>query len=266
MSLSIVIIAKNVSHEIVPALKTSYFADEIVLVDTGSTDNTIELARPYVSKIVITSGLDFAKWRNLGAKEASSEWILYLDTDERIPPKTAREIIHTIKHPSHQAYTIPRYEVFMGKHLDHWGDSRVLRLIQKRSLKKWTGKVHEQPTIDGSIGDLRNPLVHLSHKNIDEKVLNTLSWSKIESKLLFEAKHPPMVGWRFFSVIIREFWLRFVRKGLWRDGTEGIIEVIYQMFSQFITYVRLWELQRQPSLEQTYKDIDQKVLEEIKNS
>ncbi len=73
-----------------------------------------------------------------------------------------------------------------------------------------------------------------------------------------------MKGWRFFRVILTEFWNRFVKQGLWKDGTEGSIEVIYQMFSVFLTYVRFWEKQRKPSLKQTYAQIDKDVLEELK--
>ncbi len=262
--LSIIILTKNVADEILVALKTSRFASEIIAVDTGSTDNTLEICRRHGVKIVHTTGDSFAKWRNDGAKAASGDWLLYLDSDERIPVKLAREVLATIKEPQHQAYTISRYEIFLGKHLDHWGDPRVLRLIKKDALVRWEGKLHEQPRINGSVGDLRQQMVHLSHKNIDEKVPNTLNWSKTEAEMLLQAKHPPMKGWRFIRIILTEFWYRCVRQGLWKDGTEGWIEIIYQMFSKFITYERLWEAQRKPSLSETYKKVDEQLMAEWK--
>jgi glycosyltransferase involved in cell wall biosynthesis len=260
--LSVIILAKNVAEEIVPAIKTSQFADEIIVVDTGSTDNTVDVCRRLGAKIIHTTGDSFAKWRNDGAKEAKGEWLLYLDSDERIPVKLAREINSTMENPEHQAYTISRYEIFLGKHLNHWGDPRVLRFIKKSALKRWEGKLHEQPKIGGTLGDLRHQMVHLSHKNIDEKVLNTLRWSKTESQMLLDAGHPPMKGWRFLRIMFTEFWYRCVRQGLWKDGTEGWIEIIYQMFSKFMTYERLWEAQRKPSLQQTYKKVDEDLLNE----
>lgn len=260
--ISVIILAKNVAEEIVPAIKTSRFASEIIIVDTGSTDNTVDVCRKLGTKIIHTTGDSFAKWRNDGAKEAKGDWLLYLDSDERIPVKLAREIQNTVADPKHQAYTISRYEVFLGKHLDHWGDPRVLRLIKKTALKRWEGKLHEQPKITGTVGDLRHQMVHLSHKNIDEKVPNTLKWSKMEAKMLLDAKHPPMAGWRFIRIMLTEFWYRAVRQGLWKDGTEGWIEIIYQMFSKFLTYERLWEAQRKPSLSETYQNIDKQLLEE----
>ncbi len=260
--LSVIILAKNVADEIIPAIKTSQFASEVIVVDTGSTDNTVEVCRKLGAKIVHDTGDSFSKWRNSGAKEAKGEWLLYLDSDERITVKLAREILSTIEEPQFEAYTISRYEIFLGKHLNHWGDPRVLRLMKKDALKRWEGKLHEQPKINGKIGDLRHQMVHLSHKNIDEKVINTLKWSKLEAQMLVDINHPPMKGWRFIRIMLTEFWSRAVRQRLWKDGTEGWIEIIYQMFSKFMTYERLWEAQRKPSLSETYKKVDQDLMKE----
>lgn len=260
-TISVIILGQNVAEEIGMSFETSKFADEIIFVDTftGSTDDTLKIARQYKAKIVKSPSYNFSDWRNDGFKAAKSDWLLYLDSDERLTDKLVAEIKKTIDNPLHSAYTISRYEVFLGKHLNHWPDSKVLRLMKKSALLGWIGKLHEQPKIEGTIGDLKEQMVHLSHKNIDEKVTSTLKWSKLEAEMLFKANHPKMVGWRFFRIIFTEFWVRFVRQGLWRDGTEGIIEVIYQMFSVFITYVRLWELQRDPSLSKTYENIDKQL-------
>ena len=265
VKLSIIILGQNVADEIVPAFKTAKFADEIIYVDTftGSTDGTPDLARKYATKIVTSPTYNFSAWRNDGAKAATGEWLLYLDSDERIPKRLAEEIKATISHPDFDAYTISRYEVFLGKHLNHWPDPRVLRLMKKSALAGWRGKLHEQPALTGKVGDLREQLVHLSHKNIDEKVTGTMKWSRLEAEMLFKAGHPPIVGWRFFRIMLTEFWDRFVKQRLWRDGTEGWIEVIYQMFSRFLTYERLWEMQRKPGLSETYETIDKKLCQEV---
>lgn len=265
-TLSVIVLSKNVDKEIVPALKSAHFANEIIMVDTGSTDKTIEVSKPFVTKIVKTSSTqNFARWRNEGAKAATGEWLLYLDSDERIPKKLAKEILATINEPLHDAYTISRFEVFLGNHLKHWPDSRVLRLIKKTSLIRWEGKLHEQPKIKGTIGDdLRHQMIHLSHKNINEKVMNTLNWSRLEAGMLLKANHPPIKGWRLFRIIFTEFFQRFFKQGLWKDGTEGAIESIYQSFSRFLTYVQLWQLQKKPSLKQIYQNIDKQILKDIK--
>lgn len=262
MKLSIIILAKNVENEIVPAIKSSQFADEVIVVDTGSTDRTIEICRKLGTKIVHAPGDSFAKWRNDGAKAAKGEWLMYLDSDERIPVRLAKEILTTIANPEHNSYTVSRYEIFLGKHLEHWPDPRVHRLMKKDALRRWEGKLHEQPKVEGTVGLLKQQMVHLSHKNIDEKLPNTLVWSKSEAKMLLDAGHPPMAGWRFVRIMLTEFWHRFFIQGLWRDGTEGWIEIIYQMFSKFVTYERLWEMQRKPSLKETYDNIDHQILTE----
>lgn len=262
MKISVIILAKDVIDEIIPAIKSSKFGDEIIIVNTGSTDGTLDVSRKLGCRIVHTTGDSFAKWRNDGAKAAKGEWLLYVDSDERIPVKLANEIIETIKAPAHSAYTISRYEVFLGKHLDHWPDPRVMRLIKSSALKRWEGRLHEQPKINGTIGELSQQMVHLSHKNIDEKLTNTLVWSRSEAKMLLNAGHPPMAGWRFIRIMLTEFWDRAVKQRLWRDGVEGWIEIIYQMISKFITYERLWEMQRKPSLKETYLDIDRQILAE----
>lgn len=266
LTISIIILAKNVAEEIVPALVSSQFADEIIVVDTGSTDETVQIAKKFKAKIVHSTGDSFAKWRNDGAKAANGDWLLYLDSDERITRKLADEIISTVNNPIHSAYTISRYEIFLGKHLVHWPDPRVLRLIEKRSLKRWEGKLHEQPKINGTIGDLENQMVHLSHKNIDEKVISTLSWSRHEATMLLDSGHPQMVWWRFLRIMLTEFWDRGIKQGLWKDGTEGWLEIIYQMFSRFITYERLWEMQRKPSLQETYANADKQITDEWSHS
>ena len=264
-SICVIILARNVAQEIVPALKTAkHLTKDILIVDTGSTDSTISVSRPYTKKVVYTSGNDFAAWRNLGAKHATADWLLYLDSDERLTPELVKEINTTLENPRFSAYTIPRYEVLLGSHLSHWGDSRVIRLIRRDALSRWVGKLHEQPKIDGTIGQLHYHLVHLTHKNFHEKLSGTLNWSLMEAELLFAANHPPVIWWRFWRIMLTEFWDRCVRRRLFLDGTEGWLEIIYQMFSRYLAYARLWELQRQPTLEKTYQDIDKKLLARFK--
>lgn len=260
-NISAIVLAKNVADFITPTLKTLQFADELILVDTGSTDETIEVSRPLISKIIQTSGQDFAQWRNQAAQEAKGDWLLYIDSDERVPVELAREIQTTLQNPDHSAYTIPRQEILLGKHLKHWPDAEVLRLIKKQALQGWQGRLHEQPQVEGSIGQLKTSLLHLTHRNISSMLEKTSSWSRIEAQMLYDSDHPPMKPWRFWRILLSEFFKR-LKQGLCKDGNQGHIEIIYQMFSRFVTYVQLWQLQKDPSLSETYQQIDQKVLDQ----
>jgi glycosyltransferase involved in cell wall biosynthesis len=263
MTLSVVFIYRNSIADLPPALASVKWADEIIGIETGSTDGSTQLMLRHKARVVHSDKYGFHHWRNLGLAHATSDWLLYLDTDERLTPELISEIKRTIKSAKHTAYTISRFEYLHGKYLEHWPDSRVIRLFRRDALVKWTGKVHEQPTYAGTLGDLGNPMLHLTHKDITTNLAKTSAWSDIESDLLLRAKHPPMVGWRFFRIILTEFFGRFFVQGLWRDGTEGVIESIYQSFSRFITYLRLWEKQRNPSLSDTYKQIDKDLVKEL---
>jgi len=252
MKLSVIILAKDVEEIIRDCLESAKWSDEIILVDTGSTDRTIEIAKKYQAKIIKFSGekLEFSKWRNRGLKEAKSDWVFYLDADERVTPRLRKEIVESIKnHVSGvkgiTAYAIPRRNFYLGKEV-HFGGAwpdYVKRLFKKEKLKRWEGKLHEEPVFEGKLGHLKEPMVHLTHRDLSSMVEKTREWSKIEAELLFEAKHPPVTWWRIIRIMLAEFWQRGIKLQGWRDGTVGWMEIIFQMFSRFITYARLWELQ-----------------------
>ncbi len=117
------------------------------------------------------------------------------------------------------------------------------RLFWKDSLIKWKGKVHESPVVSGSVGILNEPLLHYTHRTLDEMVNKTNEWSATEAKLRYEAGHPPVVWWRFIRVMFTAFSDSYFIQGGWKAGVTGLIESIYQSFSIFITYAKLWELQ-----------------------
>jgi hypothetical protein len=104
--------------------------------------------------------------------------------------------------------------------------------------------LHEQPKVKGEVGKLTEPFVHFSHRgSFEHKLENTIKWSKLEAQMLYNAGHPPVDIKRFLGAMGREFYKRMIKYQAWRDGKEGILEAIYQVFSVFITYARLWEMQ-----------------------
>ena len=223
--------------------------DEIVIVDDDSEDKTLEFIKAFTQKIYKIEGKDFSYRRNYGAEKANGDWLLYVDADEKIDQELKKEIKEAINSNEFVAYAIPRRNIFLGKELKHggWWPDYVLRLIKKESLIKWGGKLHEQPKIKGEVGKLVNPLIHTSHRTLSEMVDKTNEWSEVEASLLFKANHPKVYWWRFITIAFREFWYRGILKLGFLDGTTGIIEIIYQMYSRMITYVKLWEMQIQSS-------------------
>lgn len=249
MKLSVIVLAKNEEKIIRDCLESVEWADEIILVDSGSTDKTPEIAKKMGVKVIDipSQKLEFAKWRNKGLEAAQGEWVLYVDADERVTPELKREIKALIRGaPSAAAYEIPRKNFYLGKELRYGGawPDYVRRLFLKRKLKRWVNELHEHPIVEGEWGKLKNPLLHLTHRDFSSMIEKTSQWSKIEAELLYQSKHPKMTGWRFLRMMLTEFWDRGIKKQGLRDGTVGWIEVIFQMFSRFITYARLWERQQ----------------------
>ena len=253
MKLSVIVIAKNEEQMIRDCLASIKWADEIILVDSGSTDKTMEIAKKYSARIISlpTEKLEFARWRNVGLREAKGEWILYLDADERVTPELRKEIKESIKYQVSSikyftAYEIPRQNFYLGKEMHYGGawPDYVKRLFFKEKLRYWERELHENPVFDGEMGRLKNPIVHITHRDLSLMVEKTREWSKIEAELLYKTGHPPVTWWRILRIMLSEFWLRGVKLQGWRDGTVGWIEIIFQMFSRFVTYGRLWELQQ----------------------
>lgn len=260
IKISAVIIARNEEEKIGECLKFLSWADEIIVINNASTDKTSEVAKKYKARVVNASDkltLNYAGLRNLGLKEANGEWILYVDADERATESLRDEINQLISKSvnRHNAYAIPRRNFIFGKEFRHgeqW-PNYAKRLFLKSAFKKWTGELHEEPNYlyqgkvthghNETIGYLENPLIHLKATDLSEMVAKTNEWSEIEARLMFEAGHPPMNVFRFFSAAFREFWKRFVLQAAFLDGTEGVIYGIYQIYSRLISYAKLWELQ-----------------------
>ncbi len=241
-------------------LKSLNFADEIIVIDNGATQKTIEIIKKYTSKIYKSSSNSFAERHNFGAEKAGGDWLLFIDSDERVSQKLAQEILHISDKFS--AYQLHRVNYFLGKEV-RFGDrypDYVTRLFQKNKLQTWVGDIHESSQVSGEIGKLDSPLYHLTHRDIFSMMAKTVNFSEHEAQIRLKANHPQVAWWRLVRVFLTEFWIRILKYQGWRQGTEGWIDGIFQAFSLFIVYARLWELQRKPTLGETYQEIDQKIL------
>jgi len=246
--ISVIIIGKNAQSLIKDCLLSVKWADEVIYLDGGSTDKTLEIVKDFKVKVKKQKEkkMDFAAWHNQGIVESKGEWILYLDTDERVTPELKKEILEKINSSGNfTAYAVPRRNILLGKEMRFggWWPDYQIRLFQRKFLKGWRGRLHEHPVFKGELGYLKNPMVHLTHRDLASMVEKTNQWSEIEAGLLYKSGHPPMTWWRFLTAMGREFWQRGIKLQGWRDGTVGWIEIIYQMFSRFITYAKLWEKQ-----------------------
>jgi glycosyltransferase involved in cell wall biosynthesis len=246
--ISAIVITKNEEKMIGACLESLRFADEIIVVDSGNTDNTNVIAKKAGARIVTSKGADYSHFRIDGLKAALYDWILYVDADERVTPKLQQELkkIASGKSDNFGAYEIPRTNIYLGRemHYGGWGGDSVIRFFPKQSLISWKNPLHEQPVFKGALGKLAGNLVHYSHRDLTSMLKKTLEFTEYEARLRLEINHPPVVWWRIFRVMATEFWLRFVKLSAWRDGVEGCIDGLFQVFNTFIIYARLWELQQ----------------------
>ena len=261
--LSVIVITKNEENRIRTCLESVKWADEIIVVDNGSSDNTLKVARKYTDKILTLKDQDFATIRNKGFEKASGDWVLYVDADERVlePLKNEIEVLITLDDKS--AYALSRRNIIFGREVAYgpYKKDWVIRLFKKSDFGEWIGKVHEYPKFSGKLGYAKNSLLHLTHRGIDQIVKKSLEWSKIDAKLRLEANHPQMSGWRFLRILITETFNQGIKRGGFFNGTIGIMDSILQTFSMFMTYVRLWQMQQDKPLDEIYNDIDKELIE-----
>jgi glycosyltransferase involved in cell wall biosynthesis len=241
--ISAIIITRNEGSRIASCMESVKWADDVIVIDNGSSDDTVVIAIKQGAVVLKTDIHDFSKIRNLGAESTKGEWLLYVDADELVTPQLREEIL-TIVNEKHKevAYFISRQNYYLGA-LWPTRDGMV-RLIQKSSLIKWEGIVHEHAIVSGETGKLMNYFIHNTHRTLVEMVIKTNEWSAYEAKLRFDKSHPPISWWRLLRVMITAFFVSFFQQGGWKAGTVGWIESIYQAFSIFITYAKLWELQQ----------------------
>jgi glycosyltransferase involved in cell wall biosynthesis len=267
-SIAVIILARNDEVWLPAALESVKWVNQIIIVDNGSTDQTLKIAGRYTDQIIKVdhnSGpIDFSLLRNAGLDKVNTDWVFYLDSDERVLAPLKTEIEKIISNDSAgSAWAVPRRNIILGEEKRYnafWPD-HVIRLFKKSKLKGWTGKVHEQPDFEGKLQYLSEPLLHLTHRDIDSMVLKSLSWANIDAKLRLDANHPAMTGWRFLRIVITEMWQQGVARRGFFNGTVGMIDCLLQVFSLYLSYVKLWQLQLKTPLPKVYENIDQKLIE-----
>lgn len=262
--LSVVVLTKNEEDRIKACLESVKWADEIIIIDNGSTDSTLQIAKKYTNNILAFDQEDFAELRNKAMEGAKGDWVLYVDSDERVLAPLKEEIKRLIESQEFVSYAISRKNIIFGKQVSYgpYKKDWVIRLFKKDSFEGWFGKVHESVNFKGKLGYTENSLLHLTHRDIDHFILKSLEWSKIDAKLRLDSNHPKMTGWRFVRIFITEMFNQgILRKGFF-NGTVGIIDSTLQAFSMYITYVRLWEMQQSKLLKEVYNDLDEKLIED----
>ena len=242
MKITAIIPTFNEEIHIEEAIESVSFADEVIVIDSFSTDATVALAKKHNVKILQRIFDDFSSQKNFAIEQSLHDWIFILDSDERIKSALKEEIVKTLSKPtSFVAFSIKRNFYFLGKKIKYsgWQRDSVVRLFSKKHCKYNGDLVHELVEANGEIGVLKNEIDHYSYRNFEHYLakLNRNSWLKAK-KLHQDGKNvnpynllvkPPV---RFLTHYI-------VRLGF-LDGFEGFILAAIQSYGVFMRYIKLW--------------------------
>lgn len=249
IKISAIILTKNAEELVADCIDSVSFCDEVIIIDDNSSDRTVEIAKLLGATVYSYTSESFAKKRNLGLKKAKGKWLLYIDVDERPSAELIAEIKSVLKRKNdiYAAYRLPRKNFYLGNH--EWPTiEKMERLFKKSKLEEWYGDLHETARVNGDMGDIATGFIkHYTHQDLTSMLDKTMRWSKIEAELRFNANHPHMSWWRFFRVMWTAFSESYIKQKGYKAGTAGLIESIFQAYSIFITYARLWELQEKKS-------------------
>ncbi|NOQ36761.1 MAG: glycosyltransferase [Methylococcaceae bacterium] len=243
--LSIIIIVKNESKHISRCLASVSFADEIIVLDSGSNDDTVELCKQYTDKVFITDWLGFGVQKQRALDKARHDWVLSIDADEQVTSELQAEIKQAMQTSGVDAFEIPRLSSYCGKNIKHagWWPDYVLRLFKREAGKFTEDLVHERIIVDGTIKQLTNPLLHEAFINPDEVLHKINSYSTLGARKLYEQGKRTSLG----KAIFRGLWTFFrtyILKVAFLDGQQGLMLSISNAEGAYYKYLKLLDLQR----------------------
>jgi glycosyltransferase involved in cell wall biosynthesis len=242
-----VILAKNEERNIKECLDLLKWVDKIVLIDDYSTDETIEIVKRYDKAKIYQRNLnsDFSAQRNFAITKVDTEWVLFVDADERIPEELKNEIIGILNFNNlHDAYEIKRIDVMWGKKIRHGeqGSTRLTRLFKKQS-GEYYGKIHEEVRIKGKIGRLNNAIIHFPHQSVREFLEEINFYSGVRASELYDN------GVKTNGLLILCYTLgKFIKNYFFMfgvlDGIRGLVLAIFMSLHSFLSRGKLWLLWR----------------------
>ncbi|WP_035589749.1 glycosyltransferase family 2 protein [Hippea jasoniae] len=243
MSLGCAIITYNEEHSIERTLKSVSFCDEIVVVDSGSSDNTLEIVSRYTDKFFVQEWMGYGKQKNFAISKLSTDWVLSVDADEVVTEALKEEIIKTLKSPQSDAYAINIQLIFLGKPLRFGGNypDYHVRLFKKGRYWFREDSVHEG--IEAPAKRLKNTMLHYSYDSIEDYFEKFNRYTSLAAEQLF--KNNKRVSKAFvFGRFFAECFKRFVLKAAFLDGYEGSLFAFFSCFYSMVKYAKLKELDK----------------------
>ena len=243
--LSVVIITKNAASQLAACLESAPIADEILVVDSGSTDGTAELAAARGARVIQKEWLGFGRQKQFAVDAARNDWVLCLDADERVSPALHASIEAVLAQPAAQAYAMPRRNRFMGRWLNHgegypdWS----LRLFDRRHARWSDDPVHETVVADAPAGRLAGDLLHESAETLAAYLDKQNRYTSAQAETLFKAGKRAGVAHLLLSPALRFLKFYFLRLGF-LDGVAGLVHIAIGCCNSFHKYAKLIALGR----------------------
>ena len=246
--LTVTLITRNESANIAAALESVAWADEIIVVDAESGDDTVAIARRFTERVIVREWPGYVAQKNFAAEQSCHDWILSLDADERVTPALAGEIKGMLQAPPTPAgFRVPRVSFYLGRWLrsTDWYPDFQLRLYDRRRAR-WEGRyVHESVRADGPVGRLREELLHYPYRDIAHHVQTIDRYTTLAAQQAAERGKRASVA----DVLVRPP-LAFARNYLLRlgikDGGAGLVVSLLNSYYVFLKFAKLWELRRTP--------------------
>ena len=246
--LSVAIITKDEADNLPDCLRSIAFAEQIVVVDSHSSDATVQIASDFGCDVFIEDWRGFGPQKQSAIAHCRHRWVLILDADERIPPETALKIRDIVLNPSTAiaGYSFPRKNFFQGRWIRHagWWPDRVTRLFQKDLGRVTPAMVHESVEVKGTVVALDVPIEHFTESRLSRILLKIDNYSTLGAREAF-AMGKRMSVWsavlRAFLTFSQDYFLRF---GI-LDGFQGLTLAVTDAVNKFFKYAKLSELNRQ---------------------
>lgn len=248
-SLSVVIIVKNEARNIEACLRTVAFADQIVVLDSGSTDATVEIARTLGASVASDSDWQgFGVQKNRALALAKCDWVFSIDADERVTPLLEAAIRHAVAAPAFDAYRFPRSSSYCGRYMRYsgWHPDHVTRLFRRSTARFSDDLVHEKLLTSGPVGTLSPALLHESFSNLEAVLDKTNRYSSAGAQALFRKGRDASLGkaighglWAFFRTYILQLGLL--------DGRMGFVLAVSNAEGTYYRYLKLWLLRQSAS-------------------
>lgn len=245
-TLSVIIVAKNEAHQIADCIESVGFADEVLVLDSGSDDGTAQRARDAGATVHITDWPGFGLQKRRGVALARCDWVLVLDADERVEPALAAEISAAIEAPTADGYRLPRRSSLCGTFIEHggWRPDYTLRLVRREFAGFSEHAVHEHMTNRGSTRDLKTPLVHYSYRSLDD-VLDKLGRYSRAGALDLAARGTSAGLAKALGKGCWAFVRTYLLRQGFRDGRMGLVLALYNAETTYYKYLRPWMMRRQ---------------------